>query len=295
MYRLHLAGQPGEVPDEVVFRIAPHEAMGAKELSVQRTLADQGFPTPRVRLTGLADDELGGSWSVMDFAPGSPPMSGLDGLAAVRRAPRLLRGLPRLLATAMAELHSLDPGPATDAVRSAAPTVAWSIDELLDHFGAAAEVLEQPDLVGAVLDLARTRPSDTPTVICHGDLHPFNLLVDDARTTVIDWTGALRAEAAYDVAFTELLLANPPLDASPTVAAIVGRAGRLLSRRFVRAYGELAPANDLSSLAWFRGLHGIRILLEGASKTGDEHPFAALVPAATTAIAAVTGAQISPT
>lgn len=293
MYRLRVSGQPEVVPDEVVFRIAPHEAMGAKELSVQRALAEQGFQTPRVRLAAASDEELGGSWSVMDFAPGTPPMSGLDGLAALRRAPRLLRDLPHLLATAMTQLHALDPGPATDAVRSAAPTVAWSTEELLGHFATAAEALDRPDLVSAVRELERTRPAPTSTVVCHGDLHPFNLLVDEGRTTVIDWTGALRAEPAYDVAFTAMLLANPPLDASPAVTAIVSRAGRVLSRRFVRAYRELAPANDLSSLTWCRGLHGTRILLENASTTSDAHPFAALVPAANAAVAEATGTQIA--
>lgn len=293
MYQLRLKGQPEPVPTDVVFRIAPHEAMGAKELSVQRSLAEQGFPTPSIRLASAADEQLGGSWSVMDFASGSPPMSDLDGFTALRRAPRLLTGLPRLLATAMATLHALDPDPATAAVQSAAPSVAWSTEDLLHHFEASAEVLDRPDLVSAVQKLARTCPSAGRTVICHGDLHPFNLLVDDdGQTTVVDWTGALRAEPAYDVAFTSMLLAHPPLDSPRPVAAVIARVGRVLSRRFIQTYRELAPANDLSTLPWYGGLHGTRILLESASKVGDEHPFGALAPAAAAAVTSATGTKI---
>src|SRR6266849_8514104 len=67
MYRLRLEGQPQAVPLDVVYRIAPDAAMGAKELAVQQTVADQGFSTPQIWLTGSADD-IGGTWSVMDFA-----------------------------------------------------------------------------------------------------------------------------------------------------------------------------------------------------------------------------------
>ena len=133
-------------------------------------------------------------------------------------------------------------------------------------------------------------------MICHGDLHPFNLLVDGGHTTVVDWTGALRAEAAYDVAFTSLLLANPPLGAPRPLGAVIGRVGRLLSRRFIAAYRETVPGNDLGSLDWYRGLHGTRLLIDGASheaEHGTGHPFGALAPAAVGAIRSATGIAVA--
>lgn len=300
MYRLRLDGQPEGVPSEVVFRIAPDEAMGAKELAVQRTVADLGFATPRIRLTGPADDRLGGSWSVMDFAAGSPPLGDLSGLAALRRAPALLTGLPRDLAAAMAELHALAPEPVTAAIEAEAPTVAWHVDDLLDHFSAAAELLGRPDLVAAVQALADRRPSPGRTVICHGDLHPFNLLVDDhGHTTVVDWTGAIRAEPAYDVAFTSMLLANPPLNASRPLSAVIGAVGSVLSRRFIAAYRAMAPGAELAALDWYRALHGARILLDAASQQSHhgsdsvDHPFGALLPVAESAVRSVTGTTIT--
>lgn len=300
MYRLRLEGQPQGVPSEVVFRIAPDAAMGAKELAVQQTVAEMGFATPRVRLAGPVDAELGGSWSVMDFAQGTPPLGDLNGIAALRRAPALFARMPKQLAAAMAALHALDPDLVSAAVEEASPTVAWRIKTLLEHFEAAADVVVRPDLVAAVRSLAEHRPRERATVICHGDLHPFNLLVDDdGDVTVIDWTAAIRAEPAYDVAFTSLLLANPPLDAPGPLGAIIHWVGGRLSRRFVHRYRSIAPHHDLGSLDWYRALHGARILIEAASLEAKHgagaggHPFGALIPAATTALTAITGATIT--
>lgn len=192
MYRLRLEHQPEAVPTDVVFRIAPDAAMGAKELAVQQTVADLGFATPRVRLTRPPDQELGGAWSVMDFATGTPPLGDLNGIGALRRAPTLFNRLPAQLAGPMAALHALDPEPVSAAVDAMAPTVVWRVDRLLEHFEVAASALDRPDLATAIRALIHRRPPEGVTVICHGDLHPFNLLVtDDGAVTVIDWTAAV--------------------------------------------------------------------------------------------------------
>ena len=301
MHRLRLDGQPDGVPSEVVFRIAPDGNMGAKELAVQRTVAEMGFATPRVRLAGPVDDELGGSWSVMDFAAGVPPLGDLNGIAALRRAPALFNRLPVQLAIAMADIHALDPELTSTAVEETAPAVVWRVDRLLEEYEAGAEVLGRSDLVAAVRLLAQRRPPEGTTVICHGDLHPFNLLVDDAGdVTVIDWTAAIRAEPAYDVAYTSMLLANPPLDAPGPLGAVINWVGGRLARRFVNRYRALAPGHDLGALDWYRALNGTRMLLEVASLEAKHgpgvggHPYGALIPAATKALTAVTGATITP-
>lgn len=158
MYRLRLEHQPEAVPTDVVFRIAPDAAMGAKELAVQQTVADLGFATPRVRLTRPPDQELGGAWSVMDFATGTPPLGDLNGIGALRRAPTLFNRLPAQLAGPMAALHALDPEPVSAAVDAMAPTVVWRVDRLLEHFEVAASALDRPDLATAIRALIHRRP-----------------------------------------------------------------------------------------------------------------------------------------
>ena len=71
-------------------------------------------------------------------------------------------------------------------------------------------------------------------MLCHGDMHPFNVLVtDDGALTVLDWSAAMLAPATYDLGFTSLLLAEPPLVVPGLLRPIVRRAGAPC-RRFVR-------------------------------------------------------------
>ncbi|MDQ3294756.1 MAG: phosphotransferase, partial [Actinomycetota bacterium] len=134
---------------------------------------------------------------------------------------------------------------------------------------------------------------------CHGDFHPFNVLADGTECVVLDWTGALLADPCFDVAFTELVVGNPPL-VLPDPLAVVGRlAGRVLARRFVRAYRAADPTASLEHLDWYRALHRIRVLLERASlrlRHGDErmgHPFELLAPVAARDLTSATGVQVS--
>ena len=122
----------------------------------------------------------------------------------------LLRQVPELLAGSMARLHALDPDLVRgelEQVREVPVTVAGQLAMLARY---AAE-FGRPDLVDAARWLADHRPAPSPDVICHGDLHPFNLLADGDRVTVLDWSTALLAPRAYDVGFTSLLLSEPPL------------------------------------------------------------------------------------
>ena len=92
-------------------------------------------------------------------------------------------------------------------------------------------------------------------MICHGDVHPFNLLVrSNGDITIVDWTASICAEPAYDVAFTEMLVGNPPLDVPGPLRAVIRRVGATLARRFVDRYQALAPHHDLSALKWYGAL-----------------------------------------
>jgi aminoglycoside phosphotransferase (APT) family kinase protein len=300
MYRLRVDGQPRGVPADLVFRIAPDPALGAKEVAVQRTVAELGFATPRVRLAGPADDDLGGSWSVTDFATGAPPLGDLGAFAALRRAPGLFGRLPGQLAGPMAALHTLDPDAVTWAVDAGAPGAVWHVEDLVERFASTAEALGRADLARAIGALGERMPPEGRTVVCHGDLHPLNLLVDaGGAVTLVDWTAAIRAEPAYDVAFTSLLLANPPLHAPGPLRAVIRRVGARMAARFVARYRTLVPDHDLTPLDWYRALHGARILVEAATLDArglpevGRHPFQVLVPVGTATLGGFTGSPLT--
>jgi len=299
MFRVPVRHQPAGVADDVVVRLAPHRAMGAKEAEVQRAVAAEGFPTPPVWLS-CPDEASGGWWSVMDYCPGAPLLTGLDGIAALRRAPTLLRTLPAQLAQTMASLHRLDPEPVTAAVRAAAIDVAWSVSELLDHLRSGAAAAGRRDVAAALTRLASDVASSAQAVVCHGDLHTFNILDRGGVLVVIDWTGAVVADPCFDLAFTELLLANPPLTLPGPLAPVGTTAGRLLARRFISAYTRANPAVALDRLEWFRALHSARVLIEVTTRRTTHgpdaggHPLATVAPAAARNLAATTGVSVGP-
>jgi aminoglycoside phosphotransferase (APT) family kinase protein len=294
MYRLRVADPPPGVPADVVLRIAPHDAMGAKELAVQEAVAAQGYPTPPVYRHGPGGGPFGGPWAVMAFASGASPLDGLGGAAALRRAGTLVRALPEQLAGAMAALHRLDPAPVTTAVRAAAPSVAWHVDDVLAQLEHGADAVDRPEVAAALRSLARQRPAEPRRVVCHGDLHPFNVLAEGARVTVLDWTGSLHASPAYDVAFTTLLLAHPPLAVPGPVRAALAPAARAISRRFLRRYRAFSPDAALDELDWYTALHCARILVDaGAPGSPDAHPLQSLMPVAARRLGAATGHRIA--
>lgn len=139
--------------------------------------------------------------------------------------------------------------------------------------------------------------------MCHGDLHPFNLLVDtDGTVTVLDWSAGLLAPGTYDVAFTGLLLAEPPVSVPRLLRPLVRRAGGWLAGRFRRAYSRhMGVELDADALRWFEGVVCLRALVEVAgwvtAGVADErggHPWLVSGPAFADRLSALTGTTVTP-
>ena len=224
----------------------------------------RGLPDSTVRAAGGPDDGLGLAFMVMDRAPGGPALSGLDGLSPAS-VPRLLRQIPDLLATSMARLHALDP----DLVRGELEQVRdvpVTVPGLLAALARFAGEFGRTDLVDAARWLADHPPGPAPDVICHGDLHPFNLLADGDRVTVLDWSTALLAPRAHDVGFTSLQLSEPALRVPGWQRPLVRMFGRVLARRFVRGYQRQAGVTvGPGELRWHQAVVCLRALVEVAS------------------------------
>jgi aminoglycoside phosphotransferase (APT) family kinase protein len=94
-------------------------------------------------------------------------------------------------------------------------------------------------------------------VVCHGDFHPLNVVVDGTDAAVIDWTDAGLGPREADVARTLLLFRVAALAADGRVARIVlGRVGPVLSRRYARAYAGSAVLDERRMRAW-EALHAV--------------------------------------
>ena len=299
LFSFSLADPPDGWPAELVARLMPDPGAAWKETIVQSAVAAAGFPTPFVRASGGPDGGLGRAFMIMDRATGRSALSGIDGGMTPRGVARLLRQVPDLLAGSMARLHALDPGLVRGELEQDREVPVSLADRLTMLARFAAEFGRQ-DLVDAARWLADHRPAPSPDVICHGDLHPFNLLADGDRVTVLDWSTALLAPRGHDVGFTSLLLSEPPLRVPAWQRPLIRLAGRELARRFVRAYQrQTGTTIEPGALRWHQAVGCLRALVEAASwvheGVADErvgHPWLLCGPAFAARLATMTGAPV---
>jgi aminoglycoside phosphotransferase (APT) family kinase protein len=287
-----LSDPPPELAGPLVARIVPNADTGRWEAAVQGAVAaatDDPPLTPRVRTTIDRRGALGRHVTVMDLAPGQPPFSGFGLASMLTKAPRLLRQLPATLAEVSLRLHAIDPLPVQAELAALHLPHALSTTELATALGRSAQEQGAAELARAADRLLATAPPTTLLVVGHGDLHPLNLLLGDGPPVLIDWSNALIAHPAFDLAYTELILANPPISLPrPFGAALRSRVQRM-AQRFLEQYarGSPHPADELGGevLAWHRRLHVLRILVEldGWRQTDPEkaagHPWTTIEPA----------------
>jgi aminoglycoside phosphotransferase (APT) family kinase protein len=296
-----LTGAPAGFDGDLVARVMPDPAVARKETLVQAEVARRGFPTPQVRAAGRPGDGLGRAFMVMDRAPGTPLLDGLSGASVFTRLPRLAATIPETLAVTMSDLHRLDPGPLRSQL-AAGLAVAPTVADLLEHLRASSKTCGRQDLAGAAGWLAAHPPRAAPEVICHGDLHPFNLLAGPGgAVTVLDWSAALLGPRAYDVAFTSVILTDPPVQVPALLRPVAGAAGRMLARRFAHRYRHHSGAAiDPGSLRWHQALVRLRALVEvagwGTSERAQRngHPWLVSGPAFAARLFRLTGVRVRP-
>ena len=94
------------------------------------------------------------------------------------------------------------------------------MDDAFRHSGVS---VPKPIVSGALALIDRLQqPGDG---LCHGDIHPENVIMTADGPRLIDWTFSIRAPAALDHGFTHISLTELP-STSPTI-----RSGRLRSMR----------------------------------------------------------------
>jgi len=184
--------------------------------------------------------------------------------AAMTSAPWRLGGLVARLARLQVQLHGLPVPPwATDG--------EWSVVER--RMGLVRFVLDRlahPELESGLEAVTRLAPrlEVADPVLCHGDFHPMNVLVDGPQSAVIDWTDAGIGDAHCDIARTSWLfhfaaVAAPTRAERTMLKAIAPR----LSRRYRRAYDEERHIDDDRVRLWIP-LHLLHAL---AMTVADEH------------------------
>ena len=231
------------------------------ETVVQNTLAEMGFPAPRVMLTESNADVLGGPFMVMARVPGQTLAHGLEGFGAGRSLSeqlRMLRDLPSVFAGIVEQwvemqirLHQL---PADTLLK--AVTAAGIDARVITFEGQLARlqtIVERCALSGlqpglAWLDRHRLSPP-RPVAICHGDFHPLNILADNGKPTgAIDWANVVIAEPAMDVGSAIANISAVPIALPWALRVAAQPALRAALRRYERAYRVRRPLDDRAVL-----------------------------------------------
>ena len=204
IYALQLAHMLPAFSGRLIVRIFRETDGGQRataEGALQNALADAGYLVPRVVDVCTDATVLGGAFMLMHCVEGQT-------LLAAMMRPSMLWRAPRLLASAHARLHTLDPLPILRAVEQAGvPSSLTSTDDVLVSLQARTQVHGLEGLLPGFAWLAAHRlPAVGQASILHGDFHPGNVLVANGSVAgVIDWPNAGLGEPAADVATTRVL------------------------------------------------------------------------------------------
>jgi aminoglycoside phosphotransferase (APT) family kinase protein len=255
LFTFRIADPPDSLRGDLVLRVPPSGGSVMREGVIQREVAAAGFPAPPVRLLSVEPDTALGPFLVMPKIPGRPMFSAgpVDAFNGFRRAPGVFARL-------MTDLHGLDPEPVareleTNGVRADELGAAPLLDDLRD----AADRASTPGLAAVVAWIDAGQPPPSKPVVCHGDLHALNIVVDGDHCTLVDWELATIGDPALDVARTCLLLSAVPMELPKPARGVVQRLGRGAATRFRAAYTERRPL-DSRALTWYQVLHTARIV-----------------------------------
>ncbi len=249
IYRFQLEGASDELAEPLILRVfagsSPQRA--AFESLVQGAVSGVGYPAPSVYFTCTDEAILGAGFLIMELMPG-----------------RLMTDLPEevmpeILAEAHLHLHGIDANPIREALESSGFSSRRSFDNLIRGFTKQVEERGYDWLHDGLGWLERNRPGEPERpVVCHGDFHPLNLLVEDGRVSgVLDWAGFLLGEPAYDVGTTVFLgqVAAPAL--------LPGIDWLRLVRRYLEFYRRSSPLES-EQVDYYSAFRCLWSMFEGA-------------------------------
>ncbi len=161
----------------------------------------------------------------------------------------------RLLAQVQARLHTLH-----------VPTFPSLVDR--SWHSIIQSRLFSPNLKDRLLNSLLFLPNDDR--LCHGDIHPDNILITDHGPVLIDWEGCMRGPAMADVANSRVILTTSTV----ALTGLKGRVVHWLIRAFDRAYlieyqrlaKELALPAPIDSLPAWMNIQTAARLDEAASE-----------------------------
>jgi uncharacterized protein (TIGR02172 family) len=203
-------------------------SLGEAESRAAKLVAGLGVPAPQLLGTVTVNGRFGLVYERVD----GPSM--LDLLAS---EPARLDALATRFADLHVSLHATS-GHGLPAQKDVLRTAIGRADFLGD------------DIVDAALERLDSLPDGDR--LCHGDMHPGNILMVAADPIVIDWLTATRGDPAGDVARTLFLLreARVPDGVGVQAGAVISDSRRRFADRYLAAYRRRHSVSDNVLGAW---------------------------------------------
>ena len=123
----------------------------------------------------------------------------------------------------------------------------------------ASGQLPAPIAPGILALVERLQPGEE---LCHGDLHPGNVIMTAEGPRLVDWSGTVRAPAAYDLGISHILLTElaPEVVDDPERPRAVNSA---VQSEYARQAG-LSPAALAAAIESYLPIVRVLVLLGGA-------------------------------
>jgi Ser/Thr protein kinase RdoA (MazF antagonist) len=172
---------PGQVVK--LFKAGVPRRLGRHEARVTRAVFAAGGPAPEV----LDEVTLEGRFGIV--------LSRLDG-------PTLMQ-LSRSGAMTPAQTGAILASLYTSVHKTPPPTDVLSLRDWLEALQLSGGIVPKHIATGILTLIERLRPGDG---LCHADLHPGNVIMTADGPRLVDWTGAVRAPAAFDLACGHIVL-----------------------------------------------------------------------------------------
>lgn len=238
-YLAHFSGEelPLEWAAPLVARLTPiagrYELL-RREARLQGWCAEHGFPAPAVLIVLSPGEVAEGPVEVMERLPGRTVA---DAIAEGRT------DLANCLGALLGELHDVPVPPWAPQ-----QDPQWSAAErrlALARFVAAQDL--DVALRSSLALVERLLPSlEVPDpVVCHGDFHPYNVLVEGDSLGVIDWTDAGSGDRHADIAWSTYIFEMAARSGNVPPELL-----RNLSRSFLASYERRHAVDPVRVARW---------------------------------------------
>jgi aminoglycoside phosphotransferase (APT) family kinase protein len=268
IHGLALGGATGDWSGPLILRVMRPGTLGARvrrEAAAHVALDEAGFPVPRVLLAEPDPAPLGAPFLIMQRLPGKTMWSAAQGQGVAA-----LLAIPRRLAEIHAQLHRVSGELLRESAQVFGVDLAtMGVEARVEDVGRRIDRAGLGGLSEGARWLVRNRPAPAQAeVICHGDFHPHNLMVEGGRLSgVIDWADITLAEPTYDIAGLRVIALYADLGVPRWARGPTNMMRRLMVRRYMSVYRSAAPL-DTRNLPYYEAIR----ILSALAFTGEDRP-----------------------